>query len=128
MVWNWTRRILYGAFIALIVQFSLPVLAAEYPPKGYDLATAAEDPAHDAAAVTPSDTADLSFFPTALWVGVGGTVIVVMAQQCQSGMTAAQANAVAVTFIGVPTGSWLPLRVCRVMQNTTAQSIVAVRR
>jgi hypothetical protein len=80
----------------------------------------ARDPAYQAAAVTPSNTVDLTYVSTALWIGGAGNIAVVMA----GGPTASP-----VTFIGVPVGTYLPIRVSRVMStNTTATNIVALWR
>lgn len=72
-------------------------------------------PANDAAAVTPNDTTQLSFVTRGLYVGGAGNVAVLMA----SGQT--------VTFVGVPAGTVLPIRIARVNStSTTATSIVAL--
>jgi hypothetical protein len=74
------------------------------------------DPAHYAAAVTPSDTNDLSAASTALFVGGAGNMRVTM---LGGGIE---------TFTGLPVG-WHPIRVTRVWAtNTTATNIVAVWR
>ena len=74
------------------------------------------DPAHYAAAVTPSDTTDLFTASTALFVGGTGNMRVTM---LGGGI---------VTFTGLPVG-WHPIRVTRVWAtNTTATNIVAVWR
>lgn len=62
-------------------------------------------------AVTPSDTTALDF--QAIYVGVGGSVIV-----SSSDSTAA------VTFLGVPTGSILPIKGKRIMVASTATNMV----
>ena len=73
-------------------------------------------PAIRAAAVTPSDSTDLTFVTRALYVGGAGTVVVDMAE---TGTT--------ISFVGVPAGTFLPLRVKRVRAtSTTATSIVAL--
>ena len=73
-------------------------------------------PAHNAAAVTPADGADLANATTALFVGGAGAVKVDMV----GGTTA-------VTLTGVLAGSVLPLRVSRVYSTgTTATNIVAL--
>lgn len=79
-------------------------------------ASTLESPAWTAVAVTPADS-DLAAMPTkALYVGVAGNVAVVMA-----------GGGSAVTFVGVPAGAILPIRVDRVNStNTTATSIVAL--
>lgn len=68
----------------------------------------------DAAAVTPSDSADLAQV-SVIFVGVGGNVKVTTAQ------------GTAVTFTGVNAGSVLPVQVRRVWSTgTTASSMTAV--
>lgn len=68
----------------------------------------------DAAAVTPSDSVNLTT-PAVIFVGVAGAVKVTTAQGS------------AVTFIGVLAGSCLPVQVLRVWSTgTTATSMVAV--
>ena len=73
-------------------------------------------PAEYAAAVTKSDATVLSPVPRALYIGVGGDVVVTMA-----------ADGSDVTFANVPTGTKLPVRVSKVKSTgTTASSIVAL--
>ena len=68
----------------------------------------------DAAAVTPSDSADLAQV-SVIFVGVGGNVKVTTAQ------------GTAVTFTGVNAGAVLPVQVRRVWATgTTASSMTAV--
>lgn len=72
-------------------------------------------PAAYAAAVTPSDTVDLTSEARALFVGTGGNVRVLTV----GGDT--------VTFNAVPAGTTLPVRVKRVYAtSTTASNIVAL--
>jgi hypothetical protein len=70
-------------------------------------------PPEHATAVTPADL-DLAQVTCALYVGVGGDLAVRM----QDGGSA--------TFVGVPPGTLLPLRVSRVLPASTAGSIVAL--
>jgi hypothetical protein len=71
-------------------------------------------PSRNAAAITTSDTVDLGFVTKALYVGVSGDVVVIMA----GGQT--------VTLKAVPVG-YLPVRVSRVKAtNTTATNLVAL--
>lgn len=73
-------------------------------------------PANSAAAVTPSATA-LAFTTRALYVGGAGSVAVTMAGGGN------------VTFVGVPAGAVLPIRVTHVLaagSGTTATNIVAL--
>ena len=67
-----------------------------------------DSPQHDAFAVTPSDTVALPYTTRGLYVGTAGNVAVVMA----GGQT--------VTFVGVPTGTLLPIRVSQVMATGTS--------
>lgn len=73
------------------------------------------DPGDKVAAVTASDDTNLTG-TRGLYIGGGGDVAV----RCinSSGTT--------VTFVGVPAGTILPIRVTRVMAATTATSIVAI--
>lgn len=66
-------------------------------------------------AVTPNDSTDLGVV-RALYVGAGGNVAVVAIHDSS-----------AVTLVGVPTGTIIPVMVSKVMAtNTTATSIVAI--
>lgn len=72
-------------------------------------------PAGRFAAVTPSDSVDLTYLTRALYVGGDGTVVAV------------DANGTAVSFVGVVAGTVLPIRVSRVNStSTTATNIVAM--
>jgi len=73
------------------------------------------DPGTGVVAVTPSDATDLTG-ARALYVGGTGDVAV----RCIFTSTST------VTFVAVPAGTILPLRVTRVMAATTATSIVAI--
>src|ERR1700680_3881043 len=104
-------------------------MALDIPVREYDVSTKSGDPAYEAVAITTSDSVDLAWVPTAVWVGGAGALSVVMVKDWFLGMTGAQAIAVAATFTGVAAGSWMPLRVARIMATaTTATSITAVRR
>lgn len=63
-------------------------------------------PAGRAFSVTPSDTGRIR--ATALYVGGGGNLHVLMEDESE------------VTFIGVPAGSILPIRVLRVFSTSTS--------
>ena len=79
---------------------------------GYGL----DSPAANAAAVTPSDSADLDYTTRGLFIGVDGDVAVYM-----TGTTTAR------VFKGAFAGSILPIRVDRVLAtDTTATDIVAL--
>jgi hypothetical protein len=72
-------------------------------------------PASHAFAVTPSDGSDLSETTRALYVGTGGALAAVMA----SGAT--------VSFGSVASGTFLPIRVVRVLATgTTASAILGL--
>jgi len=78
-------------------------------------ATGLDSPAANALSVTPSDGADLAKSTRALYVGVAGDVAVNMV------------GGTSVTFVAVPAGSVLPIRVARVLATgTTAGSIVGL--
>jgi hypothetical protein len=71
-------------------------------------------PASSSAAVTPSDSTDLSNITRWVYVGASGSLVVIMGD----GTTA--------TFAEVPAGTLLPIRVSRVKATgTTATDIVA---
>ena len=75
----------------------------------------AGEPARQAYAVTPHDDNEVSIVPRALYIGVTGNVAVTMF------------NGDNVTFVGVPAGQFLPIRVKKVLAtNTTATDIVAL--
>ncbi len=72
-------------------------------------------PASAGIAVTPSDTVNFSVPSRALYVGSGGTLAI--------GMLSGDD----LTFIGVPSGSFLPVRANQVLSTgTTASAIVAL--
>jgi hypothetical protein len=99
------------------------------PTPEWDGSTKAGDPAYQAAVVTASDSADVPFWCTALWVGGAGNLSVVMASKWVAAQTAGQATAAAVVFTAVNAGQWMPIRVSRVTAtNTTATNIVCVSR
>lgn len=81
-----------------------------------DLVAAVTDPmsvpAGGAAAVTKSDTTALAGV-RALYVGGGGDIL-------------ATVGGVDVTFVGVPTGTILPIQATKVKAATTATNIVAL--
>lgn len=80
------------------------------------LAPALATPSTNGEAVTPNDSADLSYVSRGLWVGGAGNLAVIL-----KGMQTP------VTLVGVAAGSLLPLRVSRVMStNTTATNIVSL--
>lgn len=75
----------------------------------------ADTPANGAETVTPSDTVNLTNTSRGLYVGGTGNVAVVM----KDGTTA--------TFVAVPAGAILPIRITRVNStSTTATSMVAL--
>lgn len=77
--------------------------------------TASPNTAESAADVTPSDTVDQPVPFRALWVGIGGDVVIVFGDSSSA------------TFVGVPSGTMLPVGGVRVnLTNTTAASILAI--
>ena len=73
------------------------------------------DPASDAAAVTPNDSADLAGEAQALFVGVGGDI----------NLTTVEGTTV--VFVGLVAGVILPVRTKRVLAtSTTATNIIAL--
>ena len=79
------------------------------------MSSSRSDPATRFAAVTPSDTESFTVPATALFVGVGGTVVAI--------------NSVGdpVRFLNVANGTVLPITTYRVnATNTTATDIVAL--
>lgn len=79
------------------------------------LARSLNSPARSAAAITPSDSTDLTTIPRALYIGVTGDVVVNMAD-----------SGSAITFKAVAVGLF-PIRVSRVKSTgTTATNIVAI--
>jgi hypothetical protein len=76
----------------------------------------ASDPANGAAAITPSNTTDLTVYARGIYVGVGGNITV--------DMTDSGTN---ITFLAVPQGTILPIQVKRVYSTgTTATNLVAL--
>lgn len=72
------------------------------------------NPAEYAKAVTPHDSTNFDAPCRALYVGTGGTIVAIVA-------------GVAITFVGVGTGTILPIRATRVNNtSTTASNIVAL--
>lgn len=65
-------------------------------------------PAIHAFAITPNNSTDLDYITRSIYVGVGGTIAVVMA------------GGEEVTFVGVQSGSVLPVRVSRVKSTGTS--------
>ncbi len=80
-----------------------------------DYSAALDSPAAGAAAVTPHDANELATISRALYIGGTGDLVVTM----QDGVDA--------TFIGVPAGFILPVRVSKVkVTGTSATNIVAM--
>lgn len=72
------------------------------------------DPALNFAAVTPHASTELSYVSRALYVGTGGNVVAVNSAGAE------------VSFVGVPSGTILPIRTTRVDDTSTASDIVAL--
>jgi hypothetical protein len=67
-------------------------------------------------AITPNDSVDLAAFIRGIYVGGTGDVALI----CED-------NTAAVTFVGVPTGTILPVRAKRVLSTgTTATNLVGL--
>lgn len=89
-------------------------MTATLEPKGSNPTNHDTWPAQDAVAVTPNDSTVVAF--RGLWVGGAGNVAI----KGINGNTA-------VTLVGVPAGTLLPVAVSRVMAtNTTATNIVGL--
>lgn len=72
-------------------------------------------PAIEGEAVTPSDTVGFTYNARSLYVGTGGTVVLLTL------------GGTALTFVNVPSGSILPIQCSRVNSTgTTASNIVAL--
>ena len=69
-------------------------------------------PANDASAVTPSDTAPLTYVSRALYIGGAGNLVVTM----QGGGN--------VTFSAVPAGTVLPIRCSHVRSTSTTATLI----
>ena len=69
--------------------------------------------AHGAASVTKSDTAEMPICRS-LWIGVGGTIKVTMADGQD------------VSFVGVPSGTILPIQVLRVWNTGTDSAVASI--
>lgn len=72
-------------------------------------------PSEDAVAIQPDDSATLSYATRAIYIGTGGDLRVRMLGHAD------------VTFVGLPQGALLPLRVTQVFTTgTTASDIVGL--
>lgn len=72
-------------------------------------------PANDGFAITPSDTVNFNSMFRAIYVGVGGNIVVVTP------------NSAVLTFLGVPVGTILPVMGIRVNStNTTATNLIGL--
>lgn len=69
-----------------------------------------------AVSVTPDDDNDLEFTTRAIYVGVAGDLVVILNKETTS-----------VTFANLAAGVFHPLRVDRVLESSTATSILACR-
>ncbi len=78
------------------------------------LSTSTSDPASRAFPITPDDVLDTTEVSRALYIGVGGDVLVEMA------------NGDIVNFENVPNGAVLPIRVRKVKLATSASSILGL--
>jgi hypothetical protein len=74
-----------------------------------------DGPPNDGAAITPSDSVDLTYTTRAIYVGADGNVALVT----RDGTT--------LTFTGLKAGTMFPIRASRVMAtNTTATGLIAL--
>lgn len=74
------------------------------------------DPAHSAYVITPNDSTMLSAHTRGIYVGGVGDLTVLIYN-----------DTVAVTFVGVPAGTLLPIRVSKVLATgTTATNLVGL--
>lgn len=81
----------------------------------FNSSNAIDAPAGRYAAITPSDTVDLTFMARAIYVGTGGNLVAV------------DDAGTAVTFTNVPDGAIIPIRVSRInATSTTATNMVAL--
>jgi hypothetical protein len=74
-----------------------------------------DSPAASAFAITPDDDADLPRTVRAIYVSGAGDVVCILDE-----------DTAAVTFEDVPAGSILPVRARRVMETTTATSLIGL--
>lgn len=74
-------------------------------------------PARNGFVITPDDNNDLPFVPKSIWVGTGGTLWVIMIDD--------QTNT-PIDYQNVPSGTWMDLRVKRVMEATDADGLRGV--
>jgi hypothetical protein len=73
-------------------------------------------PADNAVAVTPNDSTDLTYVTRCVYVGGAGNVTVTMAGGGSN-----------VAYVAVPAGTFMPIRVSRILSTgTTATSILAL--
>jgi hypothetical protein len=80
-------------------------------------ADSASNPARRLAAITPSDTVDLTEIPKALWVAVGGTVTLVGVGDVANAGTALGT---------LPAGTLIPVRARRVRATGTSATLVGL--
>jgi hypothetical protein len=120
------RRLLFT--LCALLALAAPAAAINLL-QDYDPSTKAGDPAWFADAITPSDSADLAHYCTAVWVGGSGNLFAVTAGALVPGESVAAASSTATLFQGINSGQWMPVRVGRIMaSNTTATEIVCVYR
>lgn len=74
----------------------------------------AQDPAYGGVVITPDDDTDLTIWSRAVFVGGAGDLVVTMA------------DGIDLTFAGLSGGTFLPIRVSRVKEATTATNIVVL--
>jgi len=74
-------------------------------------------PAEEAGAITPSDSTVFNPPYRSLWVGGAGNISVVMSDDREAETT--------VTFSGIAAGTWMPIRVVKVMATGTTATLIA---
>lgn len=74
--------------------------------------TSLNSPARSAFAITPSDSIDLPETTRAIYTGVGGTMVCILA-----------GDTTAVTFDSLPAGVVIPLRIRRILSTGTTSSM-----
>lgn len=84
------------------------------PPRNFPEGGGLDAPASYGFAITKSDETDFDHYTRAIYVGGTGDVVVVWRDDTTS------------TFVGVPTGTILPVRAKRVNDATTATNLVGI--
>ena len=91
------------------------VVAATVGPDGMFVDEASQAPSGSAFAITPNSSADLAQTTRGIYVGGGGNLVVILADDSAS-----------VTFTNVQPGIIYPLRCKRVLATSTATGLVGI--